>query len=243
MRGLRILRILVEAGRPMSATEIANMCDLHQSSASRILGTLLSGGYVRKDSYRSFVPDYGILALATSARSHFSIMDRPRAVLQSAAENARGLTVSLCMLWRGQLIYFLRSTAGQRPVQFEGDGYPMHMSVAALRFIAEMDDDDALALLANSRRRFGWERPTEHVPRDERAAIEFARTNVAYDCLIDDRRLPPESVAGAILLNPYEGHPLALTVHGPRELTSVDELRLLMHAVRRDFEAVIALPD
>lgn len=239
MRGLRILGILVEAERPMSATEIAKRCDLHQSSVSRILATLSDGGYVRKDTYRSFVPDYGILALAATAGSQFAIMDRPRQVMQAYAERCPGLTASLTMLWRNQLLYFLRSTAGQRPVLFEGDGYPLHISTPALRIIAEMADAEAEALLAESRDRYGWPIPDPHLPANEQEAVAFARSSVQHDCLIDDGWTTENYVAAAILLKPYEGHPLALALHGPRDTADNDTLRLLLHEMRRDVEAVL----
>lgn len=240
LRGLEMLRIIVDADRPMSATEVANALELHQSTASRILATLASEGYVRKASYHSYSPDYGVLSLALGAQPHFSVMERPRQVMQEAADQVPGLTFSICMMWRQELIYFLKSIAAQQPVMFEGHGYPMHISAPAMRLIADLPDDEALALLEHSRERFGWDRPHPHVPDSPRGVIDLARKNVTFDCLIDEGYTEVENyVAAAIPLRPYEGHPAALAVHGPRDVAENDKLRLLLHETRREVEAAI----
>jgi DNA-binding IclR family transcriptional regulator len=242
MRGLRILRILVDADKPMSATEIGRICGLHQSSVSRILATLTEEGYVRKETYRSFAPDYGILALAVTAQSRFDLVEKPRQVLEECAVQVPGLTVSLCMLWREQMIYFLRTLAGRRPVRFEGDGYPMHLSSPALRFIADMPNAEGEALLARSRERFGWSRPTERVPKTAKTTIKTARSLVVHDCLVLADWGEVDHVSAAIPLRAHNGHPLALALTGPKSLASEDKIRLLLHEMRRSVEAVLDTP-
>lgn len=235
-RGLNILRILVEATGPLSATDIARRCGLHQSSASRILATLAEEGYVRKDSYHSFVPDYGVLALGVAGQSRFELIEKPRYAIADAAQRCRGLSVTLSMLWRGQMLYFLRSTGSNRPVLFEGDGYPMHLSSPALLFVSAMPDTEALALLRLSRRRFGWERPTAKVPASERAVLTLARRLAKHECLILSNWTEPNHVSASINLLRHDGHPLAIAITGDRDVASDDELRLLLHEVRHDVE-------
>ncbi|GAB3838641.1 hypothetical protein GCM10028799_79550 [Kribbella italica] len=240
LRGLEMLRHLVEADGPVTATEVAKALELHQSTASRMLATLATAGYVRKESYRSYAPDYGLLSIALGARPHFSIMETPRRAMQEAADQVPGMTLSICMLWRQELIYFLRSAEGRQPVLFEGHGYPMHLSAPAMRLIADLPDSEALELLEHSRARFGWARPHPHVPADPHGVIEVARSNVTFDCLIDDGYRDVENyVAAAIPLRPYDGHPVALALHGPRDVASDDKLRLLLHEARREVETSI----
>lgn len=239
MRGLTILRLLVDAPGPLTATEIARRCGLHQSSVSRILSTLAQEGYVRKETYHSFVPDYGVLALGVACQSRFDLIEKPRQPMADAADRCSGLTVSLCMLWRDQMLYFLRSNSGRRPVLFEGDGYPMHLSSPALLFVAGMDDEAAMHLLQQSRRRFGWDRPTENLPRDERDAISIARGLLGHDCMILTDWGEPDHVSAAINLRPHEGHRLAVALSGRRGTASNDKLQLLLHEIRRDVESVL----
>src|SRR5699024_6769359 len=96
-RGLTVLRSLVDAGRPLSATAIAREMGLHQSSVSRLLATLADTGFVRKTA-AGFTPDFGVLSLASSIEQ-FPLIDRPRAAMQRIGEQAGGLNVSLGMLW------------------------------------------------------------------------------------------------------------------------------------------------
>jgi IclR family acetate operon transcriptional repressor len=49
-RGLRILQALVEATRPLSASEIAQACGLDVSTTQRLLKTLLHAGYALRDA-------------------------------------------------------------------------------------------------------------------------------------------------------------------------------------------------
>jgi DNA-binding IclR family transcriptional regulator len=221
-RGLTILRHLVEADGPLTATELAQRCGMHQSTASRILQTLAQAGYVSKEQ-SGFIPDYGVLALAVSARGRFAIMQRPRAALEEVAARCDGLSVALCMLWRQQVLYFLRMTAGGDPTPFDGDGYPMHLSLPALRLLADMPEAEATGLLARSREQFGWHRPSSAWPADEASLLARARAEIA----------------GTIPLRPYGGYPLALAIYGPREITTPDKLRLQLHEARRDVETAL----
>ncbi|MHB1007657.1 MAG: IclR family transcriptional regulator [Propionibacteriaceae bacterium] len=241
-RGLRMLRILAESQEPLSATELAERLGVHQSSASRILATLAEEGYVRRRSYRSFVPDYGILSLALNASHHFPIIERPRQVLVEAADAMPGMMFSLAMLFGGETIYFLRTIKGRQPVLFEATGYPLHVSSAGMLFLSDMPEAQARQLLAQSRSRSGWWILSDSTPRDEDAAIELARRSVQHECLIVDWGTPG-NVTAAIGLNPYDSQPLALTINGPASMASHDELRLSLHHLRRQVEATLQGPE
>lgn len=239
-RGLEILRLLVEANGPMSATEIGVRMNLHQSSVSRILATLSVGGYVRKADYRSFEPDFGVLGLGLAASTSFALT-RPRAAMLEAAEMCSGLQVSLCVLWREEMIYFLRTSKGVEPIVFSG-GYPLHMSSPALRFMVDMPEDEALSLLRASRRRYGWPRPTEVVPETEEQALAAARERFQHECIILDGWVEPHSMSAAINLHTTTPHPTALALSGPRSVASDGTIRLWLHEIRRSVEAALDNP-
>ena len=136
----------------MTATEIARRFGLHQSSISRVLATLTELGYVRKTVSRRFVPDYGVLSLA-SATSQFPLVRKPRRAMEDLAAQHPGVMVSLCMLWREQMIYFLRTAKGADTIEFWGPGFPVHLSSPGLRMLVDLPQEQALKILSQSRDR------------------------------------------------------------------------------------------
>ena len=92
-RGLEVLRLVAEARGPMTSTEIARRVGLHQSWVSRVLGTLIEAGYVRKPSYHGFAADYGVLALGGNSARQFGFLTRPRQAMFELAARAPGMDV------------------------------------------------------------------------------------------------------------------------------------------------------
>lgn len=234
-RGLHVLRVLVDEGVPMTATEIGRRFGLHQSSISRILATLTEVGYVRKTPDRRFAPDFGVLSLA-SATSQFPLIRRPRAAMEDIAATCAGLSVSLCMLWRGQMIYFLRTAKGATTIDYWGDGYPIHLSAPGLRLLADLPDERALGILRGSRERHGWA-GTDVVPRTEEEVLAWARGHVAHDVLVVPEWGAPGVVGAAIPVATREDHPVALAFSGPDDIADTATLRLWLHDARRSVEA------
>jgi DNA-binding IclR family transcriptional regulator len=235
--GLDALRVLSEAKGPMTATEIARKIGLHQSSASRILKTLMSAGYVRKPDYHSFTIDYGVVALGGTGIGHFPLVRRPREVVERLAEKFKGLTVSLATLWQGQIIYFLHGHHGQEIVRLSAGGFPLHLSSLAMRALLDLPEEEALEILADSRRRYGWDCPTDNVPDTERALLAKARTFLNHDCLILEDWQRVGQFTAAIPID-VENHPrAALALSGLSSLIARNEIALHLTEGRRLVEA------
>lgn len=234
-RGLHVLRVLVEHGEPLTATQIAHQFGLHQSSISRILATLTEGGYVRKNSRGRFTPDFGLLSLASATTSQFPLITKPRAAMAEIAEATPGYTASLCMLWNGQLIYFLRTTHGAPVVDFWASDFPIHLSAPGLRMLSGLPREDAIGMLQQSRRRFGWTGNTEVVPSTEEGVLDWVGGHIAHDVLLlSGWRHAGESGAAIPIDQPEESHPLALALTGlDRSDMDPATLRLLLHDGRR----------
>ncbi|MBE7464834.1 MAG: helix-turn-helix domain-containing protein [Planctomycetes bacterium] len=240
--GLEILRLLTEAGRPMTSTEIASQVGLHQSSASRILRTLMAAGYVRKPDYHSFAADFGVLTLGASALKHFPVVSRPRAAMNELAERTSGLMCSLVTLWHGQLIYLLRVQQGHEPVLVSASGYPLHLSSPGLRILLAWPEEEALAALAASRTRFGWERPSADVPADEAACLKRAAELLRHDILALKGWQGPNRLTAAIPVEAEGVPPLTLAISGPADALPFDTVMLLMQEGRRAVEAALREP-
>jgi DNA-binding IclR family transcriptional regulator len=234
-RGLHVLRALVEHGEPLTATQIAHQFGLHQSSISRILATLTEGGYVRKNSRGRFTPDFGLLSLASATTPQFPLITKPRAAMTEIADATPGYTASLCMLWNGQLIYFLRTTQSAPAVDFWASDFPIHLSAPGLRMLVDLPREEALGLLRQSRERFGWTGNAEVVPSTEEEVLDWAREHVAHDVLVlSGWNHAGESGAAIPIDQPEESHPLALALTGvDRPEVDAATLRLLLHDGRR----------
>lgn len=235
-RGLRILRTLIDEGAPLTATEIARRFGLHQSSISRVLATLTDLGYVRKAPNGRFVPDYGILTFAP-AIAQFPLVVRPRATIEQIADEHPGFTVHLCLLWRTEIIYLLRTAMGNETITFWGAPFPLHLSCPALRLLLDLPQRKATAILAASKKQFGWAQPTTLVPATATAALTAARGFLAHDVLILDEWYALGGVGGAIPLQTGENLPVALAITGPHDQVDHATLRLWLHDARRRVEA------
>ncbi|TWD82569.1 DNA-binding IclR family transcriptional regulator [Kribbella amoyensis] len=230
-RGLHILRMLVDEGEPMTATEIARRIGMHQSSASRILATLGEVGYVRKDQGR-FAPDYGVLALG-SATTRLPLIQRPRAAFEQLTAEHGDITMTMCMLWRDELLYLLRQTSGSEPLAFWTGAFPINVSAPGLRLLVDLPDEEALHILRMARQRNGWGGRPEIVPSTEEGLLAKARATVADDVLIMADWVVEGRTSGAIPLITPEPHPVALAIVDDVGALGPDRLALLLHKARR----------
>ncbi|GAB3536797.1 hypothetical protein GCM10027403_18720 [Arthrobacter tecti] len=232
-RGLAVLSQLVQAEGPLTSTEIANKCGMHQTTASRILADLIASGFVRKIGYREFAPDYGLLVLGLEAARHFPVLSRPRLAMERAAGMCAGLTVSLCMLWRGRLLYFDQAERGLETQIFHGSGYALHLSSPGLLFMLDLPHEQALAALNASRSQHGWQQPTSEVASTPAGVLHAARALHRDDSLVLSGWAAPGHVSAAIRLADHEGTPLALAVAGAGDIMTPESLRRRLHEIRR----------
>lgn len=238
-RGLAVLSLLVRADGPLTATEVGQRCGVHQTTASRILRDLVDSGYVRKVSYREFAPDFGLLALGLAAAEHLPLTQRPKLAMERAATMCNGLSVSLCMLWRRQLLYFDQATHGQDTRLFSGRDYPLHLSSPGLLFLLEMPDTAALELLHGSREKFGWGQPTAAVPPTPSEVLRASRKSLREGTLVLSEWASTGHISAAIRLNDHDGHPLALAISGPADILTNEGVRLKLFEIRRLVEGTL----
>lgn len=234
-RGLQILRMLVDEGNPLTTVEIGKRAGLHQSSVSRTLGTLAGLGYVRRTSV-GFVPDYGILELATVAES-LSLTTVPRPALEAAALAHPEAHFNLCLLRNGSMLYLVRAQAGVPTISFWWSRLPMNRSSAAMRILLDLDQDQALEILHASRKRHGWEL-TPPAPATPELSLTAARELLVADTLVL-RDWTPGSTSGAIPLRNRDGVPLVLAISGLSTVVEPSDVRLLLHQTRRDLEPLL----
>jgi len=236
-RGLDILRLIAESPEPLTSTEIARKLGIHQSSASRALGVLVNSGYVCKPTYHSFAADYGVLVLAGTAGQRFALTVKLRPAVEKICARVPELLVTVATLWRGELLYFLRLRKDQEPMPSIAGGYPLHLSAISLRLLMDVSHKEALAVLEQSRRQYGWERPTKTVPATAAACLQYARRNLTRDCLLLRNYQHKDQWSISIPLDP-PGHPRSvLVISGPAGTIAEDHALLLLHEGRRELYA------
>lgn len=211
--GLDILRLLAEAGEPLTATAIAERVGLHPSNVSRTLRVLIHAGYVRKPTYHSFAVDLGILALAGHAMHGLPLLHRSRPAVLALAAHA-GTQAVLATCFRDEILYLHLAAPGSDSVSTVAGGFPLHRSAVALRLLLDLPDTEAIGLLTASQRRYGWDRPTAAVPADPAGCLAAARAALIDDTLVLAGWSGPDylQVAARLLLPGMP--PLALALSG-----------------------------
>lgn len=238
--GLTVLQMLVDEPGPLSASEIARRMGMHQSSISRILATLAEAGFAQKVGAQAFSPDYGVLSLSVASLNKYSIAQLPRTALERAAADYPGHSFALSVLWRGRIIYFLRTCQGQETRVFDADGrWPLHLSSPGLCLLLSLPADEALELLDGSRRRLGWDRPGPAAPPSPEEALFQVRAGVSHECLVLDDWQAVGRRSSAIALNLAGYPPVALSMAGTTDLMSIPDVRLALHTVRREVESAM----
>lgn len=235
-----MLQMLVESPEPLTTTAIAQKLDLHQSSISRILGTLAQLGYVRRPSRGRFAPDFGLLSLAASTIPKFALITRPRVAMEQIARLCPGFNATLGALWNGRMIYFLRTAIDAPTIDFVTSDFPVHLSAPGLRLLVDLPHAEALAILRGSRARFGWG-GEDVVPATEEGVLDYATAQVAHDVLVlPDWHRRGELGAAIPIQSPDEGQSLALSLTGAaRPQADPDTLRLWLHDGRRLLESAL----
>ncbi|HIT75922.1 MAG TPA: helix-turn-helix domain-containing protein [Candidatus Avipropionibacterium avicola] len=235
-RGLYVLRRLVEVDEPWTLAQLATELGTHQSSVSRLMATLVAAGYARKDEKGRFVPDYGIISLATRT-NRLPLLSRPWPVFEQLAKDHPRLSATVAMLWRGQLLYGLRSGGRGVALLRQYPDYPLHRSSPGLRLLLDMPEPEAVELLESSRQRHGWSGDPAIVPADAAELLARARERCEHEVLmLSDGWAVNTALSGAIPVRTSEPHPVALAIVDKHGDLSPDELRLVLHTVRRDLE-------
>ena len=118
-----------------------------------------------------------------------------------------------------------------------GTSFRLNASSAALRLLADIDTEEALAALALSRERYGW-RLEPGTPPDEAAVLQWAKDHIDHDVLILQGWSTPTALTGAIPVRADDASHLAVAI-STSQPADIDGLRLLLHQTRRQVEDIL----
>ena len=143
-RGLQIMELLAR-DKVMTATQIGASLGIHQSSASRLLNSLVRSGFVRKPDYRSFALDYGALIFAGRAMDCFPVIEKATAVCNGITRKY-GYSATVAILKSNHLLYLTRSNEDASLVLIDSHLWPLSQSVPGLILACEQGEERAVTL-------------------------------------------------------------------------------------------------
>ncbi|RMD82024.1 MAG: MarR family transcriptional regulator [Lentisphaerae bacterium] len=171
-RGLAILKLLAEHG-PMSGAQIARHLGVHQSTASRLLNSMLKHGFIRKPGYHRFALDYGTLVFAGQAMQNFPLI-RTCVAVCNLISNRHGVNSAAAILYGDHLLYLTQSEVHRDgSLRLINDSaYPLHRSTLGRLLAVDRGRTVALSLLAQSIREKGSNEDAESIYIDTLKQVE-----------------------------------------------------------------------
>jgi len=238
-QGLEILGIVVRAGRPIPAGEIAEQIGAHPSTVSRILTTLGDQGLVRRHRRQGFVPDFGVFALGAASVEGFGLVNAAWNPMHEVIAANPGLEAVLVTLWHSETLYFCRVRGDRHPLPFSSHPYPLHQSTAALRLLLDRPRAEAVAMLQESRSRRGWDNPVGAIPDSPEETLDRAAALLEHSSLVTTGWLTPDHIAGAIPVEVPGAPPFVVSLSGRQGGVDVSTLRIRLLEARHLLEAAL----
>lgn len=143
-RGLNILAILAEAGKPMGVTEVAQALGVDKSSAFRLLSTLAGRGFVvQSDETRRYALGLQIVELSRQALDRIELRSVAKPLLKSLRDRV-GESAHLAMMDAGHAVYVdVESSEANLNVHTEiGRRAPAHCTAIGKALIAHLPSED-----------------------------------------------------------------------------------------------------
>lgn len=152
-RGLQILELLAKSGG-MTASAIGRELGIHQSSASRLLNSLMRAGLVHKPEFHQFALDYGVLLFAGKTLESFPIVSRATAACNRILlEN--GYSSTTAVLYRNRVIYLALCASGSSMRLISNNNFPLHQSSPGRLLAWECGREAAIDIFNDSIAHYG----------------------------------------------------------------------------------------
>jgi DNA-binding IclR family transcriptional regulator len=170
VRGMRILELLSENGK-MTATDIAEEIGIHQSSASRLLNSLVKAGMVHKPKFKSFALDYGVLLFAGKTLNHFPLVSKATVVCDKIVAAHPGYSATVGTLFRNRMIYLTTVKNISSLVLVDNSDFPVHMSSIGRMLAYRQGRRKAMEIFKQSLARCPTKEPAELIYDKVEASI------------------------------------------------------------------------
>ncbi len=223
-KGFRVLEAFTADDEPLTITEIAERAQLDPGTAFRMLGTLVSLGYVSRSDKRRYALTLKVLDLGFNAIGRRDLRSLVRPVLRSLVGETSE-AASFGVLQACDVVYVERVRAGLTRLGVDiriGTVIPASVSVLGRAILAFLPEADL-------------ERTLSHVSRassDAYPATIRARLLPELDAIrakgyaLDNSMITAGLIALAVPVRDADGHPIgSLSVAAPSVICNADELR------------------
>ncbi|MBT2325604.1 IclR family transcriptional regulator [Variovorax paradoxus] len=234
----QVLEALNAAGRAVALTELAAIAQMDRSTVQRVTHTLHALGYLRQHPVtRAFTLSGRMLEFGHTVLATDRLRDKATPHLE-ALNRKTGETVNLMELEGDEIVYVARfpSLHAVSVDLHVGSRLPAFCTAAGRAILAQLDEDAALATLADARRTPMTKRTVTDLP-GLRAALARAR-ELGY-ALNDQEAFVGDISVAAALVN-RAGEPVGavnIAVPSPRWLLA-DVLRRLVPQLLRTARAI-----
>ena len=182
-RMMNLLDVLAGHTQSVGLKQLAQITNLHPSSAHRILNVMVGKGLVEKLEAGNYRLGLKLLELGNLVRARLDIRREALPFMQ-ALHHAIGETVNLSLRQGDEVVYVERTIGTQsmmRVVQLVGARAPLHITAVGKIFLADAGDAEAL----NYSQRTGLPAFTEHTITQAPALCEelskIRKSGFAYD--------------------------------------------------------------
>ena len=143
VRGLSILALFNSENQEMTISEIAEKIDVNRSSAFRLIYTLESCGYLKKQSQKTYSLDSRVMELGFHSLSKSSLNELALPVMQKLRDDIK-IAVHLSVLEGTNVVFInnVQSTGAFTSTVHIGTHWPAHATVIGQLMLSHLNIND-----------------------------------------------------------------------------------------------------
>jgi IclR family acetate operon transcriptional repressor len=239
LRGLIVLEKVVEAQRPVAATELIATLELPKPTVNRILQQLEEQGMLQRDPVsRRYLPGVRTRELALGVMSNAALGAPRHAILKALSEEV-GETCNCSMLDGDHAVYFDRVEANwpfrvQLPV---GSRLPLHCTASGKLFLAYMEPRQRRRLLGAAPLKRFTDRTTTDIDRLSEELRRVHKDGIGID---NEEFMDGMAAVAVPVFNPANAICFTVAVHAPTVRKPLAALRQYVPALRKAAAAMAA---
>ncbi len=236
-KGIRVLEVLADTGRPMGISEIARLLGMDKSTIYRLLATLKSRGYLEQDAEtRKYMVGPRMIALSSRILGSSDVCLQARPFMKRLLQETRE-TVHLAMRMEDQVVYIAQEISPEVvSVNTEiGQREPVHCTAVGKALVAFLPEDELNAVIG----RLEFRRYTPRTITDPGQFRAHCHQIRAQGYAVDDEELYPGVRCIAAPIRAYDGSVVAsLGISGPANRLQYEAIPRLGRVVAKYAEEI-----
>ncbi|MGD8926982.1 MAG: IclR family transcriptional regulator [Thioalkalispiraceae bacterium] len=229
-RSARLLEAIAASDRPASLKILSAETGLHPSTAFRILASLISVGFVERDSAGNYYIGRKIRKLSGSVRRGVDIREESLDVMEQLRDEI-GETINLTVREGDEVIYIERATPNRmmRVEQVIGSRAPLHVTAVGKLMLAELGD----TFISAYAERTGLKAYTSHTLTNKNDLIKDVHQSSNQGFAYDNEEAEIGVGCIGVLIHDQKGEVVAgLSISAPIERRKDDWIKLLKEATK-----------